>query len=90
MVGYKYDTLEKDPLVGIKDEKYMSGMWSDPLTGRPALETPSPFLLAQIGGNRHPQTIKTHECPKGASFHILHPLLSLENFVAFLQSNRCT
>ena len=35
MVGYKYDTLEKDPLVGTKDEKYMSGMWSDPLTGRP-------------------------------------------------------
>ena len=35
MVCYKYDTLEKDPIVGTKDEKYMSGMWSDPMTGRP-------------------------------------------------------
>lgn len=39
MVSYKYLAHERDPVVGTADERRMTGMWSDPLIGRPENET---------------------------------------------------
>jgi len=35
MICHKYAAHITDPVVGTEQEKYLSGMWSDPLTGRP-------------------------------------------------------
>lgn len=35
MVGYKYDAHVSDPVMGTANERYMTGMWSDPSIGRP-------------------------------------------------------
>jgi hypothetical protein len=35
MTAYKYSAHRRDPVVGTSDERSMSGMWCDPLVGRP-------------------------------------------------------
>jgi hypothetical protein len=35
MVCYKYDTLDKDPVMGTADEKYLTTMWSSTLLRKP-------------------------------------------------------
>ena len=35
MIGHKYAAHRDDPVVGTDDEALMSGMWADPLVGRP-------------------------------------------------------
>ena len=35
MIGHKYAAHRNDPVVGTDDEASMSGMWADPLVGRP-------------------------------------------------------
>lgn len=49
MVCYKY-VPEFDPVYGTKDERYLTGMWSNPRTGRPETQT---FGLSFTRGGYH-------------------------------------
>ena len=51
MIAHKYEAPWTDPVIGTADETTMTGMWSDPLTGRPTSSSATRLTDASSGGS---------------------------------------